>query len=158
MADAYETPMPPMSPHIVVSDATAAIDFYVRAFGAKELVRHMAPDGKRVMHCGLLLANGGMLMLSDDFPEYMGGVRRAPGPDSVPAVMLHLQVTDADSVYNQAVAAGATPTMPLMDMFWGDRYGKLRDPFHHEWSIGAAIRKVTEDEVNAAIKSFSAKS
>lgn len=155
MPDVYETKLPPLSPHIVVSDAKAAIDFYKQAFGAQELVRHNAPDGQKVMHCGLLI-QGGMLMLCDDFPEYCGGVSRVPKAGAPSSVTLHLQVEDADAVYNQAVAAGATVTMPLADMFWGDRYGKLQDPFGHEWSIGAAIRHVTTEEVEKAIQAHAA--
>ncbi len=150
MADAYEQKMPPLAPHLVVSDATAAIEFYKRAFNAQEIVRHPAPDGKRVFHCGLMI-NGGLLMLCDDFPEYTGGVSRAPDLQKPTPVTIHLQVEDADQAFNAALAAGATVVVPLDDMFWGDRYGKLRDPFGHEWSIGAAVRKVTEEEINRFI-------
>jgi PhnB protein len=96
----------------------------------------MGEDGKRIMHAHLRL-NGGSLMLNDDFPEYGGG---RPAPNS--AITLHLQVTDADALFNQALDAGATETMKLQDQFWGDRYGQLRDPFGVTWSIGApAVEK-----------------
>lgn len=149
MADPYERVIPPLSPHIAVSDASAAIDFYKSAFGATELARHMAPDGKRIMHAALDI-NGGMLMLNDEFPEYSGGKSNTPEALGGTPVTLHLQVKDADSVYNQALAAGAKVKFPLMDQFWGDRYGQVTDPFGHVWSIGAAKQKLSEEEVEKA--------
>jgi PhnB protein len=123
-------------PYLTVKGGKAAVDFYIKAFGAKEEFRQPAEDGERLMHSRLTL-NGGTIMLSDDFPEYHGG---APSP--APAgVMMHLQVDDADAWFNRAVEAGATVGMPLQDMFWGDRYGQLIDPFGHRWTIGAALKK-----------------
>ena len=118
--------------HLTIRDnrAADAIDFYSRAFGAEELGRHMADDGKRVMHSHLSL-NGGSLMLNDDFPEF-GSAASPPG-----SITLHLQVKDADAAWNRALEAGATEKMPLADQFWGDRYGQLTDPFGFTWSIGA---------------------
>jgi PhnB protein len=125
-----------IAPHLLIRDgrASEAIDFYTRAFGAREL--HKAPgDDGRIMHCHLTV-NGGSLMLNDDYPEYRGGAA-ARAPDGV---TLHLQVQDADALWQQAVAAGAEVTMPLQDQFWGDRYGQLRDPFGHSWSVGAPVK------------------
>ena len=124
--------------HLAIRDgrATEAIDFYARAFGAAETMRLPADDGRRIMHAQLAI-NGGTLMMADDFPEYCGGV--AAGAPA--GVTLHLHVDDADRWYDRAVAAGATATMPLEDMFWGDRYGQLKDPFGHSWSIGATMKK-----------------
>jgi len=118
--------------HLTIRDnrAADAIDFYSRAFGAEELGRHMADDGKRVMHAHLSL-NGGSLMLNDDFPEF-GSAASPPG-----SITLHLQVKDADAAWNRALEAGASEKMPLADQFWGDRYGQLTDPFGFTWSIGA---------------------
>ena len=118
--------------HLTIREGKAAdaIDFYSRAFGAEELGRHMADDGKRVMHSHLSL-NGGSLMLNDDFPEF-GSAASPPG-----SVTLHLQVKDADAAWNRALEAGASEKMPLADQFWGDRYGQLTDPFGFTWSIGA---------------------
>jgi len=118
--------------HLTIRDnrAADAIDFYSRAFGAEELGRHMADDGKRVMHSHLSL-NGGSLMLNDDFPEF-GSAASPPG-----SITLHLQVKDADAAWNRALEAGASEKMPLADQFWGDRYGQLTDPFGFTWSIGA---------------------
>ncbi len=118
--------------HLTIRDnrAAEAIQFYKTAFGAEEaMAPHMAEDGKRIMHAHLLV-NSGHLMLNDDFPEY-GSAATAPG-----SVTLHLQVNDADALWNQAVGAGATEKMPLADQFWGDRYGQIVDPFGFTWSIG----------------------
>jgi PhnB protein len=120
--------------HLTIPDgrATEAIEFYGRAFGAEQAMEPMkGEDGKRIMHAHLRL-NGGSLMINDDFPEYSGG---KPKPND--AVTLHLQVSDADAVFNRALEAGASETMKLEDQFWGDRYGQLRDPFGYTWSIGA---------------------
>ena len=133
---AEQAPMAGAVPHLTLrgGQAAAAIDFYARAFGATELMR-MPADHGRVLH-GHLAVNGGSVMLADDFPEYCGGAAAA-----APAgVTLHLQVDDADRWYARAVEAGATPTMPLADQFWGDRYGQVQDPFGHTWSIGAPIK------------------
>ena len=121
-----------ITPHLAIRGrrAAEAIDFYKRAFGAEELMRNAVEDG-RILHCHLRV-NGGSLMLNDDFPEYHGREWGAPE-----GITLHLQVGDADAVFNKAVEAGATVTMPLEDQFWGDRYGQLQDPFGHRWSIGA---------------------
>lgn len=149
MADVYEQKLPPLLPHIVVSDAAKALDFYKNAFGATELARHAAPDGKRIMHASMAI-NGGILMLNDDFPEYHDGKGGTPEALGGSPVTLHLQVADADAVFNQALAAGAKVRFPLKDQFWGDRYGQVTDPFGHIWSIGAAKKKMTAEEVELA--------
>jgi len=151
MPDPSDRPTSPLSPHIVVSNAAQAIEFYKKAFGAQELTRMAAPDGKRIMHAALLV-NGAMLMLNDDFPEYRGGKASTPEALGGSPVVLHLHVSDADALFNRAVQAGATPTMPLKDQFWGDRYGQIKDPFGHNWSIGATIRKMSEEEIKQAAK------
>jgi PhnB protein len=125
-----------VAPHLMIRDrkASDAIDFYKRAFGARELNRVPNDDG-RIMHAHLEI-NGGSVMLNDDFPEFRQG-QSAEAPNGV---TLHLQVADADALWQQAVAAGANVTMPLEDQFWGDRYGQLQDPFGHRWSIGAPVK------------------
>ena len=138
-------------PHIVVSDGAAAIDFYKRAFNAREVARHLAPDGKRIMHATLII-NDAQLMLNDDFPEFVGGKGSTPQVLGGSPVVLHLQVEKADPVFEQAVKAGATVRFPLADQFWGDRYGQVTDPFGHIWSIGSAVRKVSEEEMAEAAK------
>ena len=148
----YGKAMPqPLSPHLCVSNAAGAIDFYKRAFNAREITRHSAPDGKRIMHAALDI-NGGMLMLSDDFPEYRGGKSSTPEALGGSPVVLHLQVSDADALFNQAVAAGAKVAMPLADQFWGDRYGQITDPFGLTWSIGAQVKKLSDEEIQQAAK------
>jgi len=122
--------------HLLIRDrrATEAIDFYTRAFGARELHRVPSDDG-RIMHCHLEI-NGSSLMLNDDFPEHRGG-KEGGAPEGI---TLHLQVADADPLWHQAIAAGASVTMALEDQFWGDRYGQVQDPFGHRWSIAAPVK------------------
>ncbi len=128
-----------LTPHITISGnrAAEAVDFYRAAFGAEEQRRMFAEDGRRIMHAHLVI-NGGSLMLNDDFPEYRGEADVGAGPPS--GLTLHLQVDDADAWCARAVASGATIAMPPADMFWGDRYGQVTDPFGYRWSIGSAIR------------------
>jgi PhnB protein len=139
-----------LTPYLTVSDAAAAIDFYKKAFGAQEVARHQAPDGKRLMHAHLKVL-GMDLMLSDDFPEHMGRSRTPQAFGGSP-VTLHLHTDDVNSLWEKAVAAGAKVTMPLADQFWGDRYGQFTDPFGHSWSAGQTIKKMTEEEVMAGAK------
>ncbi len=122
-------------PHLTIRDnrAAEAIDFYTKAFGAAESGRHLAEDGKRIMHAHLDI-NGGPLMLNDDFPEIAGGAAPAPA-----GVGLHLDVPDADAAWAKALAAGATVRFPLDNQFWGQRYGQVTDPFGHIWSIGGPV-------------------
>ena len=123
-------------PYLKVKGGKAAIDFYTRAFGATEEYRVYGEDGERIMHARFRV-NGGAILLSDDFPEYRGGME-SPPPDGV---TIHLEVDNADRWWDRAVSAGATIVMPLADQFWGDRYGQVKDPFGHSWSIGAPIKK-----------------
>jgi PhnB protein len=135
-----EKPQGPASgvtPHLTIPSrgGQAAIEFYTVAFGAQEVRRMLAEDGERLMHAYLII-NGGGVMLNDEFPEYNGEQDIAPK-----GVTLHLQVDDADEWWNRAILAGGVPVFPLADQFWGDRYGMLRDPFGHAWSIGAPIKR-----------------
>lgn len=127
-----------LAPYLTIRGGRGAeaIQFYKRAFGAEEVARMPAENSDKLMHAHLKI-NGSPLLMSDDFPEYMGG-KEAPEPASV---TMHLQVDDADRWWKRAVEAGATVKMELADQFWGDRYGQLKDPFGHSWSIGAAIKK-----------------
>ena len=130
-------PLTGITPYLSIASrgGMAAVEFYARAFGAVEVRRMVAEDGERLIHSHLQI-NGGSVMLSDEFPEMGGAV------DVVPAsVTIHLQVDDADEWWGRAMVAGAVPTLPLQDQFWGDRYGQLKDPFGHGWSIGSPIRK-----------------
>ena len=136
-----------LTPHIVCRDANAAMDFYVRAFGAVDSGRLPGPDGK-LMH-GMMQIGDSSLMLVDENPEWRMNSPLALGGTPV---TLHLYVADADAALAQAVEAGATLTMPAADMFWGDRYGQVRDPFGHMWSIATHIRDVSPEEIQAASK------
>jgi PhnB protein len=133
-----------VTPHITIRDrrAAEAIDFYKKAFGAEELMRHPSDDG-RLMHAHLRI-NGGSVMLNDDFPEH-GGPSAPPG-----SLALHLNVPDADAAWKQALDAGAEVRFPLGDQFWGDRYGQVKDPFGFIWSIGAPIKQSQQSEQTAA--------
>jgi PhnB protein len=140
---------PFVAPHLVVDDAAAAIDFYVKAFGATEYGRVPHPDG-RLVHAALDI-NGSMVMLNDDFPEYSDGKSSTPKALGGTPVTIHLQVVDVESAFQRAVDAGATVIAPLEDQFWGDRYGVIRDPFGHHWSLGQPVRTVSPEEITAAM-------
>jgi len=137
-----------ITPHLVVKGAAKAIDFYKAAFGAEELSRHAMPDGS-IMHA-LLKIGDSMLMLNDEFPQ-MG----AKGPTSIggTSVTLNLYVQDADKSWARATKAGATVKMPIADMFWGDRYGIVADPFGHAWSIATHKQDLTPEQLMQASKS-----
>lgn len=140
---------PELSPHLVVDDANAAIDFYIKAFGAVELGRLAGPDG-RLIH-GAVKIDGATVMLADDFPEMSDGKSMTPKALGGTPVSIHLTVTDVESRFQQAVDAGATVVMPLEDQFWGDRYGMVQDPFGHRWSLGQPVREVSFDEMQQAV-------
>lgn len=134
-----------LSPHLVCAGAGAAIDFYVAAFGAVEAFRLAGADGK-LMH-GAVRIGDSMLMLVDENPEWgLLGPKALKGSP----VTIHLYVEDVDAVVAKAVAAGATVTMPVDDAFWGDRYGKLVDPFGHHWSVATHRRDMSDEEIRAA--------
>ena len=140
-------PIPPgfhtLTPHLVVKDASNAIEFYKNAFGAKEIRRAPAPDGKSLMHAELQIGDS-RLMLVDEFPDM-----DCRGPESIGGtpVTIHMFVKDVDAAFSRAVAAGAEVKMPLEDMFWGDRYGVLTDPFGHSWSLATHKEDVTPEEI-----------
>jgi PhnB protein len=142
--------MPTITPHLVCEGAADAIEFYKRAFNAVESARLAGPDGK-LMHAMLRIGDS-PLMLVDDFPDW-GSV----GPKALKGspVTIHLQVENVDALFQQAVAAGATVTMPVADMFWGDRYGQLTDPFGHRWSVATHVRDVSMEEAEQAMKQMS---
>lgn len=144
-------PIPPgfhtVTPILVVRGAAKAIEFWKRAFGAKERFRMDAPDG-RIGHAEIQVGSS-ILMLSDEFPE-RGSL--APAGGANPPVNFYLYVTDCDKVFQQATQAGCTVKMPLMDMFWGDRFGTLQDPFGHVWSVATHKRDVSPEEMAKAAK------
>lgn len=136
-----------VTPHLVCAGAADAMEFYKKAFGAVELHRLPGPDGK-LMH-GALRTGDSTVMLVDENPQW-----QAFGPKYLKGspVTIHLYVEDADAVFAQAVASGASAMMPVTEMFWGDRYGVVTDPFGHNWSIATHVRDATPEEMMAAAK------
>jgi PhnB protein len=143
--------LPPMPPYLTVSDGAAAIAFYKKAFGAVEHEVHHAPESTKIMNACLSI-NGGVFMLSDDFSAQFGGASSTPDALGGSPVTLHLQVEDVDAAWAKAVGAGATVTLPLADQFWGDRYGQLKDPFGHKWSMAQTKTSLSKSEIEEAAK------
>ena len=131
-----------ITPHLNVRDATQALSFYKKAFGAVETVRMPGPGGK-ILHAEIQIGDS-HLFLADEMPEWGS---RSPLTIGGTATAICLYVDDADAVFNQAVAAGAKVLMPLADQFWGDRYGKLADPFGHEWAIATHLEDLAPEEM-----------
>jgi PhnB protein len=125
-------------PHLNVNDGEAALAFYEKAFGAKVEMKMPAKDGKRLMHASMSL-NGGTVMLVDDFPEFGQMGAKSPALAGATTVTIHLDVPDTDSAVDRALKAGATAIMKPDNMFWGQRYGQLKDPFGHVWSLGGPV-------------------
>ncbi|MBI3970088.1 MAG: VOC family protein [Chloroflexi bacterium] len=144
-----------LTPALVVHNAAEAIEFYKRAFGAQELGRMPAPDGRRIWHAELQIGDS-RLMLSDEFPDI--DESRSPKALGGTASSLHLYVEDADAAFQRAVDAGATVSMSLVDAFWGDRYGKVTDPFGHQWGIATRQEEVSEEEMQRRAQAFAAES
>ena len=137
-------------PHLVCSPCDKAIEFYQKAFDAEVVKRHPAPDG-RIMHAELRIG-GRPVFLVDDFPEYCGGKSESPTALGGTPVTIHRFVDDCDAAIQRAVQAGATVKMPAADMFWGDRYGVVTDPFGHNWSIATHQKDLTPDEIAKAMQ------
>lgn len=140
-----------VTPHIVLKDAAEAIEFYKKAFGAEEIDRMSGPDGKTVMHAELQIGDS-RLMVCDEFPGMTG--YQAPSSLKGTTVTLHLYVPDVDAVFARAVEAGAEATMKPMDAFWGDRYGKLVDPFGHHWGVATRVKNLTPEEIAKGAQEF----
>ena len=136
-----------LSPHLVCAGAADAIKFYEQAFGAKEMIRLPAPDGKLMHAC--ISINGSSVMLVDENRQY--GMLSPKALGGTPVTM-HLIVEDADAAAAKAVAAGAKVIMPVADMFWGDRYGVVEDPFGHRWSLATPKRQMSEAEIRDAAR------
>lgn len=136
-----------MTPHLICAGAADAIEFYKKAFNAVELSRIPGQDGK-LLHASVRIGDS-VVMLTDEMPAY-----GALGPNSLKGspVTIHLYVGDVDTFAAQAVAAGAKVRMPVADMFWGDRYGQLEDPFGHRWSVATHIRDVAPEEMRQAMR------
>jgi PhnB protein len=131
------------TPYLMVRGAAAAIEFYKKAFGAVELLRFPTPDGKSLMHAEIRIGDS-PIMLGDEFPD-MGGKSPSSLGGCTGGIMLYVQ--DVDVAFQKAVGAGAKADMPPADMFWGDRYAKLTDPFGHSWSLATHIEDVAPDEM-----------
>jgi uncharacterized glyoxalase superfamily protein PhnB len=136
-----------ITPHLICAGAANAIEFYKNAFGAVEVARLPGPQG-RLMHAMIRIGDSSV-MLVDEMPEW-----GALGPKALKGwpVTIHLYVPDVDAVVGRAVKAGAKVTMPVEDQFWGDRYGKLEDPFGHHWSVATHIRDVSPQEMQQAMQ------
>jgi uncharacterized glyoxalase superfamily protein PhnB len=141
-----------LTPYMTVRDAARAIEFYKQAFGATEKGVMKGPDGK-IMHAELLIGDS-IVMLADEFPEY-GSM--SPLSTGGSGMGLHIYTEDVDSAFDRAVKAGASVDMPVMDMFWGDRYGKLSDPFGHKWSIATHKADLSMDEMKKGMDEMMAK-
>lgn len=131
-----------LTPYIVVDGAAAAIELYKKALGAELVSSSPTPDGK-IMNAQLRIGNS-MLMLNDEFPDY--GVT-GPAKIGGTAVTMHMYVEDVDAAWQQAVDAGFQVAMPLENQFWGDRYGQLKDPFGHSWSLASRMEEVSQEEM-----------
>ena len=138
-----------ITPHLVVSDAAKAIEFYKKAFGAQECDRFMTPDGKTVMHAQLKIGNS-MLMLGNEFPPTCLSPKSRGGT----TVSLYLYLENADAVFDRAAKAGCTVKMPMTDQFWGDRCGQVEDPFGHQWSLATHNQDLTKDQIAAGARTF----
>ena len=135
-----------ITPHLICAGAADAIEFYKKAFDAVELTRMPGQNGK-LLHASVRIGDS-TVMLTDEMPEH-----GALGPNALKGspVTIHLYVTDVDAVAARAIAAGAKVRMPVADMFWGDRYGQLEDPFGHRWSVSTHVRDVTPEEMRQAM-------
>jgi PhnB protein len=138
---------PTLTPYLAVDDAAQAIDFYKRAFGANERVRMPAPDGK-VGHAELEIGNG-LVMVSDPFPQ---ATSKPPKELGGTTAVFFMYVDDVDAAVQQAVDAGATLTSPVEDMFWGDRSGRISDPFGHQWQLATHVEDVPPEEMEERAK------
>jgi uncharacterized glyoxalase superfamily protein PhnB len=142
-----------LTPHLVVNDSRRAAEFYKKAFGAEIFGLAEGPGGK-IMHAAGKIGDS-MFMFNDEFPDW-GVVSPLVNKTKSP-VTIHVYVEDADKMFAQAVAAGATVTMPLADQFWGDRYGTLQDPFGHHWAVATHVKDMSHEEMMKAQEEAMAK-
>ncbi len=141
-----------VTPAIIVRGAAQAIDFYQRAFGAQEVARLDGPDGT-IMHAEIRIGDS-IVMLGDENSEW--GTKSPKSTNGSPS-SLHIYVDDADAVFERALRAGATARYPLENTFWGDRYGKVTDPFGHEWGIATRVRELSPEEMQRAAAEWMAR-
>ncbi|HEV3236327.1 MAG TPA: VOC family protein [Gemmataceae bacterium] len=156
----FTQPIPPghenLIPHLVCDPCNEAIDFYKKAFGAEEICRIPVPDGRKIMHAAIRIGKS-VVFLVDDFPEHCGGKSSSPTALKGTPVTLHHYVENCDAAIKRAQDAGAKVEMPAADMFWGDRYGVVTDPFGHKWSFATHIKDLSSVEMQAAMKGAFAK-
>ena len=139
-----------VTPNLVFKDSAAAIEFYKKAFGAEEISRMMAPDGRGVWHASIRIGDS-MIFMNDEMPQ---SSCKAPSPQNIATASIQLYVTDVDAAYKKATDAGVKVLMPLADMFWGDRMGMIVDPFGVTWAIAARVKEMTHDELREAGEEF----
>ena len=142
-----------ITPSLIVDDGVRALDFYKRAFGAKERGRMPGPDGRTIMHAELRIGSS-IVFIADEFP---GVGPRAPHALGGTTGSLHLYVPNVDAAFARAVAAGAEVRMPVQDMFWGDRYAKVADPFGHEWGLATHKEDLSAKQIGERSQAFFAK-
>jgi PhnB protein len=138
-----------VTPHLLCADADGAIDFYKAAFGAKEKSRLPGPNGK-LMHAAVQIGDS-TIFLAEEMPDW-----GALGPKALKGspVVIHLYVEDVDAFTARAQRAGAKVTMPVSEMFWGDRYGQLEDPYGHRWSVATHVRDVSPADMQKAMQTM----
>ncbi len=137
--------------HLSVQGAAAAIDFYKKAFGAEEICRMPSPDGSSIMHAEIRIGQS-MVMLADENPQspHWCSPKKLKGT----TVGMMMYVENVDAAFNKAISAGATPVVPPTDMFWGDRYSAVTDPFGHQWEIATHKQDLTPEQIAANAASF----
>jgi PhnB protein len=143
-------------PELIVHNGTAALDFYKNVFGAEEGHRMKQPGSDMLIH-GELTLDGHTFFVCDEFPANEGGTCKSPQTLGGTGVRITLLVDNAEAVVARAVAAGARVSMPVQDMFWGGRYGKIVDPFGHEWGINQQLKEQTHEETQSAADEYFAR-
>ena len=151
--DGYHT----ITPHLVLDDCAQAIEFYKKAFGAEEILRMPGPNGK-IVHSEIRIGDSAVMM-NDEMPPMPGqpGSYKSPKSAGLSTAALFLYVHDVDSVFNRAVKAGCTVRSPVADMFWGDRYGQVIDPFGHTWAIATHKEDISPQDMAKRQQEFFAK-
>jgi PhnB protein len=142
-----------MIPHLVVGNAAGAIDFYKKGFGFEEAMKLAAPSGQ-IIHAELKLGDDAVMFISDEFPNGPPGTNRSPKTLNGSCVTVHIVSSDVDAAFNRVIEAGATKVMPPTDMFWGDRFCKVIDPFGHHWSISQHKEDVPPEELKTRAKAM----
>jgi uncharacterized glyoxalase superfamily protein PhnB len=137
-----------LTPVFVFKDARKAIEFYKRAFGAKERFLMPGPEGKGVMHAEMMIGDS-IVMMSDEFPDQ--NCKSAESIGSSP-ISFYLYVENVDAAFSRALEAGAKSQMQVQDMFWGDRVGSVQDPFGYSWMLGTHIKDMTQEEMEQGAK------